>query len=156
MFAPDWDAGCKSCSFWADNFERSVVHLAHRDVTLVAISRAPLQKLEAYKKRLGWTFKWVSGGNGDFNYDYGVSFEPGRGDAYNYAPKTLQATDLPGFSVFARAAGGTFHTYSTYGRGIELTNATYQLLDLVPKGRDEDSLKFSMEWLRRNDEYDAA
>ena len=157
MFAPEWDEGCKSCSFWADNFERSVVHLAHRDVTLAAVSRAPLAKLEAYKKRLGWTFPWVSSGGNDFNYDYHVSFAPGRGDGtYNYAPNTIRNTDLPGFSVFARAGGGVFRTYSTYSRGIDPMNATYQLLDLVPKGRDEDGFKFPMEWLRRNDEYDAA
>jgi predicted dithiol-disulfide oxidoreductase (DUF899 family) len=154
MFAPEWEAGCKSCSFWADNFERSIVHLAHRDVTMIAVSRAPLAKLEAYKKRLGWTFKWVSSGNGDFNYDYCVSFDSSRGEAtYNYAPKTYGGTDLPGLSVFARAAGGVFHTYSTFSRGIDNLNATYQLLDLVPKGRDEDGFKSTMEWLRRNDEY---
>jgi predicted dithiol-disulfide oxidoreductase (DUF899 family) len=157
MFAPESDAACKSCSFWADSFERSVVHLAHRDVTFVAVSRAALAKLDAYKRRLGWTFKWVSSGEGDFNYDYGVSFSPGRGaDVYNYAPKTFGAADLPGFSVFARADGGVFHTYSAYARGIDPMNATYQMLDLVPKGRDEDASKSPMEWLRRRDEYDAA
>jgi len=157
MFAPEWDAACKSCSFWADNFERSPIHLAHRDVAFAAVSRAPLAKLAAYAKRLGWTFPWVSSGDGDFNFDYHVSFVDGRGgDTYNYAPKTYGGTDLPGFSVFARAGGAVYHTYSTFGRGIEAMNATYQLLDLVPKGRDEDGFKFSMEWLRRNDEYDAA
>jgi predicted dithiol-disulfide oxidoreductase (DUF899 family) len=154
MFAPEWEKGCKSCSFWADNFERSVVHLAHRDVTLVAVSRGPLAKLDAYKKSLGWTFKWVSSANGDFNYDYNVSFREGQGNAiYNYGPKTYGNTDLPGFSVFARAAGGVFHTYSTFSRGIDPMNATYQLLDLVPKGRDEDGFKSPMDWLRRNNEY---
>jgi predicted dithiol-disulfide oxidoreductase (DUF899 family) len=99
----------------------------------------------------------VSSGNTDFNYDYRVSFEPGRGEAvYNYAPKTGSNTDLPGFSVFARAGGSVFHTYSVYSRGLDPMNATYQLLDLVPKGRDEDGFKFGMEWLRRHDEYDVA
>ena len=126
-------------------------------MSLVAISRAPLAKLDAYKQRLGWTFKWVSSGNGDFNYDYHVSFAPDRGEAtYNYGPKTFGGSDLPGFSVFARAGESTFHTYSVYSRGIDPMNATYQLLDLVPKGRDEDGFKFPMEWLRRNNEYDAA
>jgi len=157
MFAPDWDAGCKSCSFFADNFERSVAHLARRDVTLVAISRAPREKLEAYKKRLGWTFPWVSSGGNDFNFDYHVSFQPGRGEpVYNYAPKTGGASDLPGFSVFALAGGSVFHTYSTFSRGIDAANTTYQLLDLVPRGRDEDSFKYPMDWVRRHDEYDAS
>jgi predicted dithiol-disulfide oxidoreductase (DUF899 family) len=156
MFAPDWDAGCKSCSFWADNFERSVIHLAHRDVTMVAISRAPRSKLDAYKERLGWSFKWVSSGRTDFNFDYQVSFDPKDRDAvYNYRPKTHGLTDLPGISVFYKdEANALFHTYSTYGRGVEMVNATYHFLDLVPKGRDEQGQ--NMGWLRRNDEYDAA
>jgi predicted dithiol-disulfide oxidoreductase (DUF899 family) len=156
MFGPDADAGCKNCSFWADNFERSVVHLAHRDVTMVAISRGPLPKLEAYKKRLGWTFKWVSSGRTDFNFDYRVSFDPNDTDAvYNYAPKRYASTELPGISVFYKdEAGAVFHTYSAYARGIDMMNATYHYLDLVPKGRDEAGE--IMTWLRRNDEYDDA
>src|SRR5262245_36996014 len=135
MFAPDWEAGCKSCSFWADNFERNVVHLKHRDVTLIAVPRAPWPKLEAFRKRMGWTFKWVSSAGDDFNFDYHVSFAPETGDAtYNYAPKTFAATELPGISVFYREADvSIFHTYSCYARGIELTNAAYNYLDLVPK-----------------------
>jgi predicted dithiol-disulfide oxidoreductase (DUF899 family) len=160
MFHPDWDSGCKSCSFWADNFERNVLHLAHRDVTLVAISRAPLAKLTAYAKRFGWTFKWLSSGRTDFNFDLGVSFDPaegGNGASYNYAPKTLGAPELPGISVFLKDADGSvFHTYSTYGRGLDMMNAAYNYLDLVPKGRDEDGLPGTMAWLRRRDEYDVA
>jgi predicted dithiol-disulfide oxidoreductase (DUF899 family) len=158
MFGPDWKEGCKSCSFWADNFERSVVHLAHRDVTMVAISRAPYATLSAFKQRLGWSFNWVSAGRTDFNQDYHVSFDPGAGPAsYNYAPKTGPMSELPGLSVFYRdESGAVFHTYSTYARGLDNINATYQILDLVPKGRDEAALERSMAWVRLRDRYDAA
>lgn len=157
MFAPDWTDGCKSCSFWADNFERNVVHLAHRDATLVAISRAPIDKLRAFQERLGWTFNWVSSGRSDFNYDYGVSFKPGDASmTYNFAPKTNAMTDLPGISVFHRADDGAiYRTYSTYGRGVEVVNAAYQFLDMLPKGRDEDEER-PMAWLRLRDKYDVS
>lgn len=157
MFGPDATAGCKSCSFWADNFERNVVHLAHRDVMLIAVSRGPLDKLLAFQKRLGWTFKWVSSGVSDFNFDYGVSFEPSRGEStYNYAPKSFGGNELPGISVFYKDADGAiYHTYSTYGRGLDMMNATYHYLDLVPKGRDERNLEHTMGWLRYRDSYDA-
>lgn len=154
MFGADWEEGCKSCSFWADNFERSVVHLAHRDVTLVAISRAPLAKLHAFRARMGWTFDWVSSGNTDFNQDHFVSFD-GPGGTYNYQPRTGEMKELPGFSVFAREGDEVFHTYSTYSRGLDSMNATYQILDLVPKGRDEEALPYPMSWLRHRDKYDA-
>jgi predicted dithiol-disulfide oxidoreductase (DUF899 family) len=157
MFGPDAEAGCKACSFWADNFERSVIHLAHRDVTLVAISRGALSKLETYRKRLGWSFKWVSSGRTEFNFDYHVSFDPkdAATAVYNYAPKTFGLTELPGISVFYKdETGAVFHTYSTFGRGLDMMNATYHFLDLVPKGRDEHGQ--NMAWLRRNDEYDVA
>ena len=157
MFGPDWSEGCKSCSFWADNFERNVVHLAHRDFTFVAISRAPLEKLEAFRRRLGWTFPWYSSGRTDFNRDFCVSFDPGdRDPTYNYRPKKSDATELPGISVFARGDGdAVFHTYSTFGRGVEVANAAYRVLDLVPKGRDEGGLPSPMAWLRIRDRYDA-
>ena len=161
MFAPDWEAGCKSCSFWADHFNGLQPHLAARDVAMTAISRAPLAKLQAFAKRLGWSFPWVSSGDGDFNYDFNVSFHQeqlaaGTG-VYNYTPLKMQMTDLPGISIFYRDADGSiYHTYSTYGRGIELVNSTYQTLDLVPKGRDEDNLPHSMTWVRYNDQYGAA
>ena len=156
MFGPDWKEGCKSCSFWADNFERNVVHLAHRDATLIAVSRAPIEKLSAYANRLGWSFKWVSSEKNDFNYDYNVSFDPGRGEqTYNYAPKTNDMTELPGISVFYRdEAGAIFHTYSAYARGLDMMNAAYHYMDLLPKGRDEEGTA-PMAWLRRRDEYDA-
>ncbi|HVI89189.1 MAG TPA: thioredoxin family protein, partial [Dongiaceae bacterium] len=145
MFAPDWESGCKSCSFWADHFNGLAPHLAARDVTMLAVSRAPLAKLQAFAKRLGWSFPWVSSGDSDFNYDFNVSFRPeelaSSKGVYNYQPLKMQMTDLPGISVFVKDADGAiYHTYSTYGRGIELVNATYQYLDLVPKGRDEAGL----------------
>lgn len=155
MFAPEWEAGCKSCSFWADNFERNVVHLAHRDATMIAISRAPVEKLHAFRARLGWTFRWVSSGANDFNYDYEVSFHQGERGNYNFSPNTLKSSDLPGFSVFRRDDGGAvYRTYSTYARGIELANAAYAIMDFLPKGRDEDGLDFSMAWLRHRDRYE--
>jgi predicted dithiol-disulfide oxidoreductase (DUF899 family) len=161
MFAPDWQEGCRSCSFWADNFNGIPPHLAARDVTMLAVSRAPLKMLQAFAQRLGWTFPWVSAGDGDFNYDFQVSFRPAEVAAgkamYNYAPFTRQVTDMPGISVFYQAQDGTvYHTYSTYGRGIEMVNAAYQYLDLVPKGRDEAELEFAMSWVRLNDRYGAA
>ncbi|MBL9025976.1 MAG: DUF899 domain-containing protein [Myxococcales bacterium] len=157
MFDPSWEAGCKSCSFWADNFERNVVHLEHRDTSLVAISRAPLEKLHAFRSRMGWTFPWVSSSGSDFNYDFGVSFTPeeiaaGRA-AYNFGTQTRVGPEMPGISVFFRTASHEiFHTYSTYSRGLDMTNAAYHLLDLVPKGRDESD--GNMAWLRRRDEYE--
>jgi predicted dithiol-disulfide oxidoreductase (DUF899 family) len=157
MFAPDWEEGCKSCSWWADNFERNVIHLAHRDVTLVAISRAPFAKLDAFRRRLGWTFKWLSSGDSDFNFDFQVSFRPealatGEVD-YNYARRKTAVTDLPGISVFYRdASGAILHTYSSYGRGVEYVNAGYGWLDMVPKGRDEGGR--GQAWVRYRDRYD--
>jgi predicted dithiol-disulfide oxidoreductase (DUF899 family) len=158
MFGPDATAGCKSCSFWADNFERNVVHLEHRDVTMLAVSRGPLDKLLAFRKRLGWSFKWVSSGRSDFNFDYGVSFDPARGEAtYNYSPKTFGGSELPGISVFYKDTDGAiYHTYSTYTRGLDMMNVTYQYLDLVPKGRDETGLSSPQAWVRHRDQYDVA
>jgi predicted dithiol-disulfide oxidoreductase (DUF899 family) len=157
MFSPDWDAGCKSCSFWADNFNGIGVHLAARDVSMVAISHAPLAKLAAFQKRMGWGFKWLSSFESDFNYDYGVSFTPemlrGEGAPYNYAKRETRMTELPGVSVFARTPDGVFHTYSAYARGIDLLNGAYNYLDLVPKGRDEDALDFTQAWVRYHDAY---
>ena len=160
MFGPDWEEGCKSCSFWADHFSAMIPHLNQRDVGFVAISRAPLAKLQAFAKRLGWTFNWVSSGGTDFNFDYGVSFRPEdlEGEvAYNYGHQKTSSTELPGLSVFCRdEAGKVFHTYSCYGRGFELVNGTYQVLDLVPKGRDEAGLPYPMAWVRLHDRYDGA
>ncbi|AGC47234.1 hypothetical protein MYSTI_05961 [Myxococcus stipitatus DSM 14675] len=158
MFAPEWEAGCKSCSFWADSFNGVAEHVSQRDVSFVAISRAELPKLQAFRQRLGWRFKWVSSHGSEFNYDFQVSFRAealARGEAvYNYGPLSNSNTDMPGFSVFAKdERGDIFHTYGTYGRGIEPVNAAYQLLDLLPKGRDEDGLAHPMSWVRLRDEY---
>lgn len=159
MFAPEWDVACKSCSFWADGFERMVPHLAARDTTMIAVSRAPVAKLEAFKKRMGWSFDWVSSGNNDFNYDYGVSFTPEQIEAgkakYNYGTSPLYGPELPGISVFYRdEAADIFHTYSTYARGLDPMNAAYQYLDLTPLGRHEDGLPYPMDWVRLRDQYE--
>jgi predicted dithiol-disulfide oxidoreductase (DUF899 family) len=158
MFAPEWEAGCKSCTFWGDSVNDTIPHLAARDVAFAAVSRAPLAKLRAYAARFDFTFHWVSSGDSDFNADFGVYFSPeslAKGDArYNYGSFKPNGTDMPGFSVFARRGDEVFHTYSTYGRGIDAVNPTYQLLDLVPKGRDEEPGRI-MAWLRRRDEYAA-
>jgi predicted dithiol-disulfide oxidoreductase (DUF899 family) len=160
MFGPDWDEGCPSCSFWADNFNGIPIHLNHRDVTLTAVSRAPFATLDAYKKRMGWSFPWVSSEGSDFNHDYNVSFtaeELQKPVVYNYRKRKLpaDADEWPGISVFYKDdTGAIFHTYSCYERGIDAVNGAYQFLDLVPKGRDEDGLDFTMAWLRRHDEYD--
>jgi predicted dithiol-disulfide oxidoreductase (DUF899 family) len=161
MFAPEWDAACKHCSFWADHFDGVIPHIKARDATLVAISRAPYAKLAAYASRMGWSFDWFSSFGTTFNYDFGVSFAKETLDAkqaiYNYAPSTIAGSDMPGISVFAKDdAGEVFHTYSCFTRGIEGVNATYQFLDLVPKGRDEDDLPYTMAWVRRHDEYESA
>src|SRR5690242_8714416 len=158
MFGPDWDAGCKSCSFWADNFDGIDVHLAHRDVSMVAVSHAPFAKIDAFRKRMGWSFPWFSAFRSDFNYDYGVSFTPdalqGDGALVNYTKRERRLTEYPGVSVFARTSRGIFHTYSTYSRGLDLLNGAYNYLDLVPKGRDEDALEFTQSWVRHHDAYD--
>jgi len=156
MFGPEWEAGCPHCSFWADNFDRVIVHLNQRDVTMVAISRAPQAKLAAYRDRMGWTFKWLSSGGSDFNFDFGVSFPPGdvarKNAFYNYAVQDPGETEREGVSVLYKdAAGSVFHTYSAYARGIDMVNAAYHYLDLVPKGRDEGGR--GQYWVRRRDEY---
>jgi predicted dithiol-disulfide oxidoreductase (DUF899 family) len=158
MFAPEAEVPCKSCSFWADNFNGIIAHLNQRDVTFVAISRAPLPKLQAFAKRLGWSFKWLSSGGNDFNYDYNVSFRPGDagkgGASYNYKPTETTMADLPGISVFSRdAEGQVFHTYSCYARGLDMMNTAYHYLDLVPKGRDETELPHTMSWVKFRDLY---
>jgi len=156
MFGPTWEAGCKSCSFWADNVNGIVPHLKQRDVTFVAISRAPLQKLQAFAKRLGWTFNWVSSGENDFNFDYHVSFTEAQmsGEVdYNYGKRRFPATEAPGISVFLRDGDTVFHTYSTFGRGLDMMNTAYHYLDLVPKGRDEEGLPSTMAWVKLHDQY---
>jgi len=161
MFGPDWQQPCKSCSFWADNFDRIVVHLAARDVTMVAVSRAPLERLTAFKRRMGWNFEWVSSHDSDFNYDFDVSFSndtrENSAPYYNYRTGGFPADEAPGVSVFAKDDDGkVYHTYSTYARGLDMMNTAYHYLDLVPKGRDEDNLDMSMAWVRLRDEYTPA
>ena len=161
MFHPDWTAGCKSCAFWADNYDRVVVHLRGRDTNLVAVSRAPMAKLAAFRQRMGWSFEWVScGADGVFNHDFGAyatAEELARdGNNYNYGTRRLPMADLPAISVFYRNSdGGLYHTYSTYSRGLDMFNGAYHYLDIVPKGRDEDGLKYHMDWVRLRDEYGA-
>jgi predicted dithiol-disulfide oxidoreductase (DUF899 family) len=159
MFDPDWAAGCKSCSFWADNFNGIDIHLKHRDISFIAISRAPWAKLEPYKKRMGWSFKWVSSFGTTFNYDYGASFTPeevaNKSAFYNYARQNPGDTDVVGISVFYKDTGGSlFHTYSCYSRGVDMMNGAYHYMDLTPKGRDEaDQKPGPQAWVRRHDEY---
>jgi predicted dithiol-disulfide oxidoreductase (DUF899 family) len=158
MFDPDWEEGCPNCSFWADNFDPIIVHLTQRDVTMIAVSRAPFSKVAAYKERMGWTFKWVSSFGTDFNFDYHVSFTPeemAKGDVfYNYTRQDPFVAEREGVSVFYKdPAGRIFHTYSAYARGIDMMNVAYQYLDVTPKGRDEAGHDFPQFWVRRHDEY---
>jgi predicted dithiol-disulfide oxidoreductase (DUF899 family) len=159
MFDPASDEGCPHCSFWADNFQGAPMHLKARHVSFVAISRAPFAKIAAYKARMGWTFPWLSSFGSEFNYDFGVSFTPRElaehAAVYNYGSSDPGLEDREGISVFCRDdRGEVFHTYSTYARGIDMVNGTYQFLDLTPKGRDEPG-DFPQFWVRRHDEYDA-
>ena len=161
MFAPEWNEGCKSCSFWADGFERMVPHLAARDTTLVAVSRAPLSKLLAFKTRMGWTFDWVSSVESDFNYDYAVSFTQddiqSGAKIYNFGTSGFGIEEAPGISAFYRnEAGDIFHTYSCFARGLDMMNAAYHYLDLTPLGRHEEGLPYPMDWLRLRDQYQPA
>jgi len=158
MFGPGWEEGCPSCSFLADHIDGAAVHLAHRDVTLLAVSRAPLRQIEAFKKRMGWRFTWVSSHGTDFNFDYHVSFtkdETAKGAVdYNFAPREFPSEEAPGISVFYKDEHGeVFHTYSAYARGLDLLVGAYNYLDLAPKGRDEDALAFTMAWVRHHDRY---
>jgi predicted dithiol-disulfide oxidoreductase (DUF899 family) len=172
MFGPEWTEGCPSCSFWADNFDRAVIHLRHRDVTMVCASRGPLDRIAAYKRRMGWSFPWISAGRNEFNYDFAVSVaglpagtsiedmrsrsvEPDTTHLYNFI-KPAWAAELPGLSAFALDDGVVYHTYSCYGRGLDAFNGAYQLLDRAPKGRDEDELPWPQAWVRRHDEYESA
>jgi predicted dithiol-disulfide oxidoreductase (DUF899 family) len=158
MFDPSWEEGCKSCSYLADTFDGASVHLPARDTSFVAISRAPLAKIEAFKKRMGWRFKWVSSAGTDFNYDFHVSFEPkekaaGKG-GYNYTEKTFPMSEAPGLSVFFLESKDVFHTYSTYARGLDRLIGTYNYLDLTPLGRHEEDLQYGMAWVRHHDKYE--
>jgi predicted dithiol-disulfide oxidoreductase (DUF899 family) len=160
MFGPEWEEGCPSCSLNMDHTDGTLPHLAQRDVSFVAISRAPISKIEAFKKRMGWRFNWVSSHGTDFNYDYHVSFtkeERAQGGEvnYNFGMQKFPSDEAPGLSVFYKDKNGEiFRTYSAFGRGTELTVGTYSYLDWVPKGRDEDGLYFPMAWVRHHDRYE--
>lgn len=162
MLVPGQKQGCAGCSYMADHTDGMTVHLAHRDVTFVAISRAPLAEIECFRRRMGWRFKWLSSYGTDFNYDFGVSFKPdevAKGKInYNYGGWPLVGEEWPGVSAFYRDdAGEVFHTYSTFGRGVEVMMGAYRLLDLVPEGRGErDDTIFKMEWVRHHDRYEPA
>ena len=155
MLGPDWEEGCKSCSFWADNFEGIDIHLKHRDISFLAISRAEIEKIEAYKKRMGWTFNWVSSFNNDFNYDFQASFssdqEKKNEVIYNYIKRPYFTDEMAGVSVFIKdEEHSIFHTYSTYSRGLDILNGAYNYIDLAPMGRNEED---GMSWLRHHDQY---
>jgi predicted dithiol-disulfide oxidoreductase (DUF899 family) len=160
MYGPDAKSPCKSCSFWADNFNLIALHLAARDVTFTAVSRAPLEKIEALKARMGWRMPWVSSGDSDFNYDFDVSNRPGEPAEgvlnYNFGTQRFSGADAPGASIFAKDGDGAVcRVYSAYSRGLDMLNGAYHWLDLTPKGRDEDALQWPMQWLRMRDEYGA-
>jgi predicted dithiol-disulfide oxidoreductase (DUF899 family) len=158
MFGADWNEGCKACSLMAENYDGVLLHLKQRDVSLVAISRAPLDKLLAFRDRMGWGFKWVSSLGSGFNADFDVGFTSAQIEEevyYNYHKTKFPMTEAPGMSVFARDSDSVvYHTYSCYGRGLDPLMGTYQYLDLVPKGRDEDNLSYGMEWVRHHDNYE--
>jgi predicted dithiol-disulfide oxidoreductase (DUF899 family) len=156
MFGPGWTEGCPGCSFLADHFDGADQHLKHHDVSLVAVSRAPFTEFQAFRKRMGWAFDWVSSAGSDFNYDFHVSPSPAEQAAgryeYNYEEHDGEGGEMPGFSVFHRDAEGTiFHTYSSYARGGDLLIGAYNFLDLTPKGRNEDEI---MDWMRHHDRYE--
>jgi predicted dithiol-disulfide oxidoreductase (DUF899 family) len=159
MLGPGWEQGCPSCSFVADHIDGALIHLAHRDVTLLAVSRAPLSEIEVFRKRMGWRFRWLSSFGSDFNADYHVSFtadELATGEVYyNYGMTSFPSEEGPGASVFYKdPEGAVFHTYSAYARGLDMLVGTYNYLDLVPKGRDEAALPWTMAWVRHHDRYD--
>lgn len=158
MLGPGWDQGCPSCSFMADHTDGMTVHLANRDVTFVAISRAPLAEIEPFRRRMGWQFRWVSSFGSDFNHDFHVSFTPEEQEKdevyYNFGTQPFECEELPGISIFCKGdTGEVFHTYSTYRRGVEVMMGTYHMLDLAPKGRGERDVPNKMEWVRHHDRY---
>lgn len=157
MFGPDWKEGCPSCSLVSEHFDGPAIHLAQRDVTLIAVSRASLAQIEAFKKRMGWRFKWVSSSGSDFNSDYGVSFtkeQLAKKKIYNFETTDFSQEEAPGLSVFCKnLSGEVFHAYSSYGRGLEDFMGVYRFLDVVPKGRNEEGLAHPMAWVRHHNRY---
>ena len=160
MFDPSWEQGCKSCSLLADHFDAAVVHLRQRDVSFAVVSRAPVEKLLSFQRRMGWKFPWASSFGNDFNRDFHVTFTPeeiASGEVnYNYARGPFPLTEAPGLSVFYRREDDVYHTYSAYARGLDPLIGVYQWLDLTPIGRDEEGLAYTMEWVRHHDRYDDA
>ncbi|HEY9028642.1 MAG TPA: DUF899 domain-containing protein [Burkholderiaceae bacterium] len=161
MLGPGWEQGCKSCSYMADHLLGAEIHLQHRDVTVLLVSRAPLPEIERFRRRMGWPFKWASASGNDFNLDFHVSFpvgtRVGREVFYNWHMTAFPKEEAPGISFFFKDdAGDVFHTYSTFGRGVEVMMGTYHLLDLAPKGRDEERDEYGMAWLRHHDRYEPA
>ena len=161
MLGPDWKEGCPSCSMLADHFDGMATHLANRDVTLAVVSRAPFGQIHAFQKRMGWRFQWYSSYASDFNPDFQASFNPATDQSpagevyYNYTMQTFPAEERPGASVFYKDSDGSlYHTYSTYGRGLDILLGVYNFLDMVPKGRDEEGLSFPMAWVRHHDRYE--
>ena len=153
MYGPDWQEGCKSCSFWADQYDAINKHIGARDVAIACVSRAPLEVFTPFKQRMGWNFRWVSSAGSSFNEDYRVSFPGKTSGVYNYEETTVRE-ELPGLSVFYKDdEDRIYHTYSAYSRGLDALNTTYQMLDLVPKGRDEQDLPFAMAWVKLHDQY---
>jgi predicted dithiol-disulfide oxidoreductase (DUF899 family) len=156
MYPPKWDAGCPHCSFWADNIDGNAPHLRARDISFVVVSRASYEQIDGYRKRMGWSFPWLSCGGSDFNYDLGASFAPEEQDkqVFNYGTLVPGFSDREAASAFYRDDDGSiFHTYSTYGRGIDLLNGAYNFIDIAPLGRNEDP-NHTQSWVRRHDEYD--
>ncbi|MEP1209759.1 MAG: thioredoxin family protein [Rhizobiaceae bacterium] len=158
MMGEDWNEGCPSCSFWADGVDGTTVHLENRDAAYVCVSNTSMEKIEAYKSRMGWKFHWVSSLGSSFNHDYQASFTPEEMESgsvyYNFHDTTFPVSEAPGISVFAKdESGQIFHTYSCYSRGLDNMNVAYQYLDLLPKGRDEDALPHPMAWVKRHDQY---
>jgi predicted dithiol-disulfide oxidoreductase (DUF899 family) len=153
MLTPGEMVGCSGCSFWADNFDGIDVHLAHRDTSFVAVSRAPYEEIVQFKERMGWKFDWYSSYESDFNYDLDVAWREGDKVFYNFEEKDWFEPDMQGVSAFLKNEEGIFRTYSTYLRGIDILNSAYNYLDLTAKGRHEEGLEHSMAWLRRHDEY---
>ena len=159
LFGPGWEQGCPSCSYMADHADGMTIHLAHRDITFVAVSRAPLADILRFRERMGWRFDWVSSNGSDFNFDFGVSFTPedlATGEVlYNFHKGYFPAEEAPGLSVFCKDDAGTvFHTFSTFGRGVEVMMGAYQLMDLTPQGRNERDVFYKMEWVRHHDRYE--
>ena len=160
MFGPGWEQGCPSCSYMADHSDGMTAHLAQRDIAFVAVSRAPLAEIERFRRRMGWRFRWVSSHGSDFNRDFHVSFSPEQRSGgevyYNYGMRAFPKDEAPGVSAFVRDEAGTVHhTYSTYGRGVEVMMGSYRMMDLTARGRDEDTLPYTMAWVRHHDRYEA-